>query len=168
MQTDYRKILADSQAADALLSGGQAGPDQIRRFRSLKLSTVRAACLLLEEGADPAADGQLIPFLRQALTACCQAAQTMISDVSPQGCRITEPDAAPDALRQECLRSYDLISRAICACDPMFIPPFIERSAPDAAFLIELQRRYDGARRQKEQEKEISNRSLNRLFGGKG
>ena len=110
----------------------------------------------------------LIPALKTALKACCQAAQTRVSDVSLDGCRVTAPDIAPNPLRQYCLSSYDTLKNIISGLDRMFIPPSIERNAPDARALVDLQRAYDGARQKEEKDKEINNKSFNRLFGGRG
>ncbi len=168
MSPDLRSALAEAEAADEIIRSSQCSHDKINDYRSKKLQLVKSLLQLLEEGADPASDRELIPALKTALKACCQAAQTRVSDVSLDGCRVTAPDIAPNPLRQYCLSSYDTLKNIISGLDRMFIPPSIERNAPDARALVDLQRAYDGARQKEEKDKEINNKSFNRLFGGRG
>ena len=71
-------------------------------------------------------------------------------------------------LREICVKAYDKFNASVQARDKMFIPPRIERTAPDQERSLSALRLYDLQKSQKNAARQASNKKINRLLGSRG
>ena len=128
----------------------------------------RDCCALLQEMILNAEYAQDLKLSKLGMEIAADAAKTRICEERSDGCLITRPDPCPQDLRAICVKAYDKFQASVQPRDKMFIPPRIERTAPDAEKSLSALRLYDLQKSQKNTERQASNKQINRLFGSRG
>ena len=128
----------------------------------------RNCCALLQEMILNAEYAQDLKLSKLGMEIAADAAKTRICEERSDGCLITRPDPCPQDLRAICVKAYDKFQASVQPRDKMFIPPRIERTAPDAEKSLSALRLYDLQKSQKNAERQASNKQINRLFGSRG
>ena len=128
----------------------------------------RDCCALLQEMILNAEYAQDLKLSKLGMEIAADAAKTRICEERSDGCLITRPDPCPQDLRAICVKAYDKFQASVQPRDKMFIPPRIERTAPDAERSLSALRLYDLQKSQKNAERQASNKQINRLFGSRG
>ena len=128
----------------------------------------RDCCALLQEMILNAEYAQDLKLSKLGMEIAADAAKTRICEERSDGCLITRPDPCPQDLRAICVKAYDKFQASVQPRDKMFIPPRIERTAPDAEKSLSALRLYDLQKSQKNAERQASNKQINRLFGSRG
>ena len=128
----------------------------------------RDCCALLQEMILNAEYAQDLKLSKLGMEIAADAAKTRICEERSDGYLITRPDPCPQDLRAICVKAYDKFQASVQPRDKMFIPPRIERTAPDAEKSLSALRLYDLQKSQKNAERQASNKQINRLFGSRG
>ena len=128
----------------------------------------RDCCALLQEMILNAEYAQDLKLSKLGMEIAADAAKTRICEERSDGCLITRPDPCPQDLRAICVKAYDKFQASVQPRDKMFIPPRIERTAPDKERSLSALRLYDLQKSQKNAERQASNKQINRLFGSRG
>ena len=128
----------------------------------------RNCCALLQEMILNAEYAQDLKLSKLGMEIAADAAKTRICEERSDGCLITRPDPCPQDLRAICVKAYDKFQASVQPRDKMFIPPRIERTAPDAEKSLSALRLYDLQKSQKNAERQASNKQINRLLGSRG
>ena len=128
----------------------------------------RDCCALLQEMILNAEYSQDLKLGKLGMEIAADAAKTRICEERSDGCLITRPDPCPQDLRAICVKAYDKFRASVQPRDKMFIPPRIERTAPDKERSLSALRLYDLQKSQKNAERQASNKQINRLFGSRG
>ena len=158
---NYETLAAQYLNLYETLSRNQNEQESIYIFR-------RECCALLQEIILNAEYAQDLKLCKLGMEIAANAAQTRICEKRSDGCIITRPDPCPQNLREICVKAYDKFQASVQPRDKMFIPPRIERTAPDAERSLSALRLYDLQKSQKNAERQASNKQINRLFGSRG
>ena len=128
----------------------------------------RDCCALLQEMILNAEYAQDLKLSKLGMEIAADAAKTRICEERSDGCLITRPDPCPQDLRAICVKAYDKFRASVQPRDKMFIPPRIERTAPDKERSLSALRLYNLQKSQKNAERQASNKQINRLLGSRG
>ena len=139
-------------------------PDDKRSIYAFR----RECCALLQEMILNAEYAQDLKLCKLGMEIAADAAKTRICEERSDGCLITRPDPCMQDLREICVKAYDKFNASVQARDKMFIPPRIERTAPDQERSLSALRLYDLQKSQKNAERQASNKQINRLLGSRG
>lgn len=105
---------------------------------------------------------------RLGVTIACQIAKTQVVETTSDGYTKTELSLVSGEVRNFCIASYDRLLKNIRQYNRMYIPPVLERTAPDAEKRIAIFRLYDMQKQQAAQKVQENNKNINRLFGSRG
>ena len=128
----------------------------------------RECCALLREMILDEEYAQDLKACKLGMEIAARAAKTRVCEERTDGCLITRPDPCPQDLLEICLKAYDKFQASVQSRDKLFIPPQIERTAPDTERSLSALRLYDLQKSQKNAERQASNKQINRLFGSRG
>lgn len=128
----------------------------------------RDCCTLLQEMILNTRYVQDLKLCKLGMEIAADATKTRVCEERADGCIITRPDPCPQDLLEICLKAYDKFQVSVQSRDKLFIPPRIERTAPDAEKSLSALRLYDLQKSQKNAERQASNKQINRLFGSRG
>lgn len=160
----YLNIIEENQKIEDAFRIAGTTADGIRTYRNGKQKLLSD----ITENLPAPNDADFLPLCKLGVSIACQICETRIAEEKGNGFHITRPDAAPDDQRAEAVRSYDLFLAHIKERNRLYIPDIIERTAPDDAKKIALQRRHDLQNRSMAERTQADNKALNRLFGSRG
>lgn len=167
MEAELQTFIDKSHAAKEILQQNPNDPDHIRAYREACFRLLDSILSLLK-AAQPGERPSLLAVFKIGVASACEAVRTRIAETTRNQCTITRPDIVSEEFREKCSAACDTLVDTIRSYEPMYIPERLERRAPGREVLIQLQRQFDAEKQRSRQEKQFDNKSLNRLFGGRG